>query len=35
MTVCRDGSEIESEHFIVAEKSGDHWLFAATLKPLV
>ena len=33
-TVCRDGREIESEHFIIAEQCGDRWLFAATLTPL-
>lgn len=33
-TVCRDGREVESEHFIVAQRSGDQWVFAATLRPL-
>ena len=33
-TVCRDGSEVVSEHFIVAEKQGEVWLFGATLTPL-
>lgn len=33
-TVCRDGSERISEHFIVAEKGDDGWLFGATLTPL-
>ncbi|MFM7269460.1 MAG: PAS domain S-box protein, partial [Cyanobium sp.] len=33
-TVCRDGSQIISEHFIVAEKSEAGWLFGATLTPL-
>jgi PAS domain S-box-containing protein len=33
-TVCRDGREIESEHFIIAEHHEEHWVFAATLKPL-
>ncbi len=33
-TVCKDGREIESEHFIIAEQHGDRWLFAATLTPL-
>ena len=33
-TVCRDGREIESEHFIVAQRNGDKWEFAATLRPL-
>lgn len=33
-TVCRDGTEVVSEHFIVAEKGPDGWLFGATLTPL-
>ena len=34
-TYCSDGHPIESEHFIVAEKSADGgWSFAATLRPL-
>lgn len=33
-TRCSDGSEIESEHFIVAEKEADNWFFGAQLKPL-
>ena len=34
-TVCRDGSEVQSEHYIVAEKYPDgSWSFAATLRPL-
>ena len=33
-TVCKDRSEINSEHFIVAERHGDTWSFAATLRPL-
>lgn len=34
-TYCSDGHPIESEHFIVAEKSVDgSWSFAATLRPL-
>lgn len=33
-TMCRDGRAIESEHFIIAQKYGDRWLFAATLRPL-
>jgi PAS domain-containing protein len=32
--VTKDQQEIESEHFIVAEKQGAHWLFAASLRPL-
>lgn len=34
LTVCRDGSERISEHFIVAEKGEDGWRFGATLTPL-
>lgn len=34
VTVCRDGSEILSEHFIVAEKAEGGWRFGATLTPL-
>ena len=34
-TFCADGHEIESEHYIVAEKHDDgSWSFAATLRPL-
>ena len=34
-TYCSDGSAIDSEHFIVAEKQADgSWSFAATLRPL-
>ena len=33
-TVCRDGREVISEHFIVAERCGEGWLFGATLTPL-
>ena len=33
-TRCRDGSEIKSEHFIVAEKEDEKWFFGAQLKPL-
>ena len=34
-TVCSDGSEVQSEHYIVAEKYSDgSWSFAATLRPL-
>jgi PAS domain-containing protein len=34
MTVCKDQREINSEHFIVAERRGSSWVFAATLRPL-
>lgn len=33
-TICRDGSERISDHFIVAERSEDGWRFGATLTPL-
>ena len=33
-TVCRDGRDVVSEHFIVAERQGESWLFGATLTPL-
>ena len=33
-TICRDGTEIISEHFIVAEKDASGWRFGATLTPL-
>jgi len=32
--IAKDGREIESEHFIIAEKQEGQWLFAATLRPL-
>jgi PAS domain-containing protein len=34
MTICKDNRAINSEHFIVAERRGDSWVFAATLRPL-
>ena len=33
-TVCKDGSDVVSEHFIVAERDGEAWVFGATLTPL-
>ncbi|MEB3208557.1 MAG: PAS domain S-box protein [Synechococcus sp.] len=33
-TVCVDGREVVSEHFIVAEKIEGVWVFGATLTPL-
>jgi len=33
-TVCRDGRDVVSEHFIVAEREDDGWIFGATLTPL-
>jgi PAS domain S-box-containing protein len=33
-TLCSDGREIVSEHYIVAEKREDGWCFGATLTPL-
>ncbi len=32
--VSKGGREFDAEHFIVAEKSSDHWTFAATIRPL-
>ncbi|AKG24501.1 PAS domain S-box protein [Calothrix sp. 336/3] len=32
--ITKDNREIESEHFIIAEKSEGKWIFAATLRPL-
>ena len=32
--VTKNGQEIESEHFIIAEKQEGQWIFAATLRPL-
>lgn len=34
MTICKDQHAINSEHFIVAERRGESWIFAATLRPL-
>lgn len=34
MTICKDNRAINSEHFIVAERRDDSWVFAATLRPL-
>ena len=33
-TLCADGKEIVSEHYIVAEKRAQGWVFGATLTPL-
>ena len=32
--VTKDGEEFDAEHFIVAERREDHWVFAATIKPI-
>lgn len=32
--VTKDHREIESEHFIIAEKQEERWLFAAKIRPL-
>lgn len=32
--VTKDNQEIDSEHFIIAEKHNGNWIFAATLKPI-
>lgn len=34
LTVCSDGRELVSEHFIIAEKGAEGWRFGATLTPL-
>lgn len=34
VTICKDQRQVMSEHFIVAERQGDDWIFAATLRPL-
>lgn len=34
ITICKDQRQINSEHFIVAERHGGTWSFAATLRPL-
>ncbi|MBD2422952.1 PAS domain S-box protein [Cyanobium sp. FACHB-13342] len=33
-TVCADGTEVVSEHFILGEKRETGWVFGATLTPL-
>ena len=33
-TLCADGRELLSEHFIVAERRDGGWVFGATLTPL-
>jgi PAS domain S-box-containing protein len=33
-TLCADGRSLVSEHFIVAEKKEQGWIFGATLTPL-
>ena len=33
-TVCADGTEVVSEHFIIGEKRPSGWVFGATLTPL-
>jgi PAS domain S-box-containing protein len=33
-TVTKEGKEVESEHFITAEKQGDNWFFAAIISAL-
>jgi PAS domain S-box-containing protein len=33
-TLCADGRSLVSEHFIVAEKQEQGWIFGATLTPL-
>ena len=33
-TRCADGTSIVSEHYIIAEKRAEGWVFGATLTPL-
>ncbi|MBU7587382.1 MAG: PAS domain S-box protein [Nostoc sp. TH1S01] len=33
-TVTKDGIELESEHYITAEKQEGNWIFTATISPL-
>lgn len=33
--VTKDQQEVDSEHLIIAEKQGEQWIFAATLRPLI
>lgn len=33
-TLTKDNRAIDCEHFIIAEKEGESWIFAATLRPL-
>ena len=32
--VTKDGKEFNAEHYIVAEKENDKWVFGATIRPL-
>ncbi|MEB3219200.1 MAG: PAS domain S-box protein [Nostocales cyanobacterium 94392] len=32
--LTKDNREIDSEHYIIAEKQAGEWIFAATLRPL-
>ncbi len=34
MTITKSHQEIMTEHYIIAEKIGDDWLFGAMLRPL-
>ncbi|MDJ0703978.1 MAG: PAS domain S-box protein [Leptolyngbyaceae cyanobacterium MO_188.B28] len=33
-TITKDQQEIMTEHYIIAEKFGDEWVFGAMLRPL-
>lgn len=33
-TRCSDGTEIDSEHYIIAEQESNKWFFGAHLKPI-
>ena len=34
MTITKEQEEIMTEHYIIAEKNGDEWMFGAMLTPL-
>ena len=33
-TITKNGEEFDAEHYIVAEKENDKWIFGATIRPL-
>jgi PAS domain S-box-containing protein len=33
-TLCKDGTELETEHFIIGERQHGDWVFGATLSPI-
>jgi len=32
--INKDGEEFDAEHFIIAQKVDDEWVFGATIKPV-